>query len=471
MADAQGNGDQRFIRTFAGDIAVTQKGGKPDLAPIAEHDKLLAAEQAAAPAGSPVTPQSEPAAPGPAPLAPPTAPLPTAPIPPEVPQARVPEPVSVPAAPIQGVGDSPKPFEWNEQMRAAALVRLHAQMAQDKARGVQRSTEISRPIGVSGEEVEREVEAARVEPLRTYSSDFTDQVKSKGASAMTILAAEQDAGHAASSVVTPQVKKTLYVSIGIVLLLIGGVGAYIGYRQYQIVNAPVIVAPTLAAPIFFEEKEEVVGRGSAIITAIAASAGKNLPPNTVRLLYSSDATTTQETLFVAARLAAPNIVRRNVVGNGASMAGILHTNNSAAPFFILGVLSYNETFAGMLSWEKTMPQDLAALFPAYPAQVVSTTIATSTASTTLQKPATTVASKKPAVKTASTTASTTPLAVQSAGFRDEVVANHDVRIYRDSEGRVLFLYGYWSQSVLVIARDVAAFTELSERLAGARPQP
>lgn len=469
MADTPGNSDQRYIRTFAGDIAVTQKGGKPDLAPIAEHDKLLAAEQAV-PAPPTSSPQPEPAVPSPAPLAPPTAPLPTAPIPPEVPQVNVPQPVPLPTIPAAGEGGAPKSFEWNEQMRAAALVRLHAQMAQDKVRGVQRSTEISRPIGTSSDEVEMETEMAHADPLRTYSSDFTDQVKAKGASSMSILAAEQDAGRASSVAVTPKVKKTLYISIGVVLLFVGAVGAYLGYQQYQLAHAPVIVAPTLAAPIFFEEKEEVVGRGASIVAAIRASVGKSLSPNTVRLLYSSDATTTQETLFVAARFAAPNIVRRNIVGNGASMAGILNTNGTSAPFFILGVSSYNETFAGMLSWEKTMPQDLAALFPPYLAPVVSTTVATSTATTTPKKPVPTAAPKKPAAKMATTTASSTPPVSRIAGFRDEVIVNHDVRVYRDSEGRVLFLYGYWSQTILVIARDAAAFTELADRLSGARPQ-
>lgn len=464
MSDTGSGSDQRYIRTFAGDIAVTQKGGKPDLAPIAEHDKLLTAEQAAAPAAQP-----ESVAAGPAPLAPPTAPLPTAPIPPEVPQVSVSAPTPPQAVPVSGVENtSSKPFEWNEQMRAAALVRLHAQMAQDKARGVQRSTEISRPIGISSDEVEAEVETVRADPLRTYSSDFTDQVKAKGASAMTILAAEQDAGRAASPV-SPKVKKTLYIGIGGVLVLVGAVGAYIGYTQYQAAHAPVMVAPSIAAPVFFEEKEEITEKGAPIVAAIVASAGKTLSPNTVRLLYSNDATTTQETLFVAARFAAPNIVRRNIVGNGASMAGIVNANGSTAPFFILGVASYNETFAGMLSWEKTMSKDLVAVFPPYPAPVVSTTTATSTATTTPKKPS--PAPAKPTTKATTTTASTTPRVTMTAGFRDEVIANHDVRVYRDDQGRTLFLYGYWSQTVLVIARDAAAFTELADRLAGARSQP
>jgi hypothetical protein len=54
------------------------------------------------------------------------------------------------------------------------------------------------------------------------------------------------------------------------------------------------------------------------------------------------------------------------------------------------------------------------------------------------------------------------------GFKDEVVANYDVRVYRDSFGAVVFLYGYTDQRTLVIARDSASFTELAGRLGASR---
>lgn len=80
-----------------------------------------------------------------------------------------------------------------------------------------------------------------------------------------------------------------------------------------------------------------------------------------------------------------------------------------------------------------MSADLKTLFPPYP------TVASSTAATTT-----------PSLK---------------AGFHDEVVSNHDVRVYRDEEGRSIVLYGYWNQTTLIIARDAAAFAELLGRLA------
>ena len=70
--------------------------------------------------------------------------------------------------------------------------------------------------------------------------------------------------------------------------------------------------------------------------------------------------------------------------------------------------------------------------------------------------------------TSSPQATVPPARTFSIFFFDEVVANHDVRIYRDAEGRSILLYGYWNQTTLVIARDPSAFAEILGRLATSR---
>jgi hypothetical protein len=122
------------------------------------------------------------------------------------------------------------------------------------------------------------------------------------------------------------------------------------------------------------------------------------------------------------------------------MAGVVNAGGSQSPFFILSVLSYSNTFSGMLAWEKTMPRSLVRLFPPYP------------------------------VASGSTASTSSPQATTVAGFSDATIANHDVRVYRDEAGRSVFLYGYWNQMTLVIARDTAAFVEILKRLATSRAQ-
>ena len=307
--------------------------------------------------------------------------------------------------------------------------------------------------------------------LKTYASDFSQRIKDTHASTATVLAAEQDALSGAPREVSRKSSRgtVLYITAGVILFVFGIAGSYIAYTRYLANEEPIILAPAISAPIFVDEKEKIVGASpQEILLAIEQSVLRQLAPNTVRFLYidlatgstSSPQATTDNSVFLALQLPAPGALLRNV-NSARSMAGILSTENGLAPdenqqnpFFILSVASYSDTFAGMLSWESRMPRDLSVLFPLYPQLPVSTV---STSSTTL-----TTGSSPPAT----TTATSTPVFILS--FRDEVINNHDVRIYRDAEGRSVLLYGYWNQTTLIIARDPAAFIEIIGRLATTR---
>lgn len=276
-------------------------------------------------------------------------------------------------------------------------------------------------------------------PIHTYSGDFSSLVKDSGASRATILAAEQDAGQEVR-VVTPRERagSALYVIAGAILLGVGAGGVYYAYDRYVVQTAPAIITPVVAAPIFVDERQEIAGTDVLLMQAIQQSLTRPLAAGAVRFLYTQVATTTDQSVFSALQLPAPGGLLRNIQAKG-SMAGIVNADESS-PFFILSVSSYSDTFAGMLAWEPTLVRDVAQLYPAHTAQVASTT-ATSTSAFTIK---------------------TTP------GFFDEVISNHDARIYRDAEGRGVVVYGYWDATTLVIARDKKAFTEILQRLATSR---
>ena len=376
-------------------MAALKNGGIPNLAPLAEHSPT--------PAEPPV--EAPPAAPVPIKIQTPPPPLPPAPVP-----AKIKTPPPPPPAPIPEPEPEPEPLPKPEP-----------------------------PLPVVPPEA-----PVKPTPLQTYESDFTDRMKETRASAITVLAAEQDAGSTAPAP-TPQDAPHggRYILIGVVLLLLGGAGVYVAYTRYLANSGPVIIAPTVSAPIFVDEREQVSGTGSVLLQAIERSVARPLASGSVRFLYLMNATTTENnSVFLALNLPAPDILLRNV--NAGGMAGVINEGGTQSPFFILSVASYRDTFAGMLSWEPTMPNDLAALFPPLPLSDASTTAATTTA------------------------AASVPGAQQK--FRDEVIANHDVRVYRSALGKSVLLYGYWNQTTLIIARDTAAFTEIVQRLATSRAQ-
>lgn len=287
-------------------------------------------------------------------------------------------------------------------------------------------------------------------PLKTYSGDFSERVHEMHASTATVLAAEQDAApwtQSSPEAVPEEPSRPNYwlIAAGIILLIAGSAGGYLVYSRYIATLAPAIVTPSIATPIFVDSHEQISGDSSALMQAIKQLSRKPLPPNTVSAL-SLAGSAADASVFASLSVHAPDILLRNIDAAG-SMAGIVNANSGQAPFFILSVGSYRATFSGMLSWERTLLTDLGPFFPLYPeAKTQETASSTTTPST----------------------ATTTPVAASKSGFRDEVISNHDVRIYRDTQGRSIMLYGYWDQQTLVIARDPAAFAEILARLATSR---
>jgi hypothetical protein len=302
--------------------------------------------------------------------------------------------------------------------------------------------------------------------LHTYTSDFQDRIDTRQASSFAVLAAQQDAPRQQQAPIqsSPSSKRdtrtiVLAVSAGL-LILFGGVGLFAAYRIATKVTT-VAIAPTIPSLIFVDDRVEVSGTGASLMQSIAQAAGSTLAANNVRLTYLTVATTTAlgtthtpvpgGQLIQALNLSAPDILLRNV--GAESMVGIVHAGDTTAPFFILRVLSYEASFRGMLSWEPQMATNLAIFYPSFPQPVVvAPPVATSTAT----------GSSTPTVQVASNNVSSAPQ------FRDEVVANHDVRALKDTSGNTILLYGYRDQQNLIIARNEDAFIEILNRLSSTK---
>lgn len=303
-------------------------------------------------------------------------------------------------------------------------------------------------------------------PIHTYTSDFSDRIDTKQASTFSVLAAQADAGGLKQSTKKSH-KGALIVAFGILLLVVGGVGAYAAYR-YVATHSTVPIIPTVSSLVFADEREALTGEGALLMQALVDSSGKNLDQGHVRVVYLTQASTTADNqnitlalpggrLVGALQLAAPDILIRNIAPE--STVGIVHAGDETRTFFILRVLSYERTFAGMLSWESTMEQTLAPLYPSYPVPAI---------------PAPTIATTTKIIKGKSVISTTTIEAVapvyQAPHFVDEVASNHDVRALKDGTGKTILLYGYRDKETLIIARDEAAFGELSNRLSATKQQ-
>lgn len=307
-------------------------------------------------------------------------------------------------------------------------------------------------------------------PLHTYSSDFSDRIDSNRSSTFSVLAAQSDA---VTGPISPKQKevasrKPLYMAIGgVVLLVLAGAGAYGAYR-YVAQKSIVMLTETVSSLVFADERVELKGEGASLQGAMIASLDQPLADNKVRVFYMTSSSTTPDrgtftsilpggVLLGSMQLRAPDILLRNV--GPESTVGAVHAGNETRVFFILHVLSYERTFAGMLGWEQSIKDELALFYPEYAAVAL---------------PAPTIATTTKIVKGKRVVATTTVEAVAPEyvppHFIDEVASNHNVRALKDMAGRTILLYGYKDKDTLIIARDEAAFAELINRLSATKQQ-
>lgn len=306
-------------------------------------------------------------------------------------------------------------------------------------------------------------------PIHTFKSDFADRIDTKGASTFSVLAAESDAGKKPGKKVREPFslnRNVVITVLGMVLILAAGGGAY-GVYRYVASKGVVPILGTVPSLVFADERQSIAGEGQKLLEAMAASAEQPLGEGKVRVVYLTQASTTasQQTVDIplsggrlvgSLQLSAPDILMRNIGPD--STVGVVHAGSETRAFFILRVLSYERTFAGMLQWERDMRQALNVLYPDYPTSLPAPTVVTTTK---------VVNGKTITATTTLPGIAPTPVAPR---FVDEIVANHDTRALKDGEGRTLLIYGYKDKELLVIARDEAAFTELVRRLSATKQQ-
>lgn len=282
-------------------------------------------------------------------------------------------------------------------------------------------------------------------PIHTYKTDFSERAKGTNASSISILAAEADSKVKTPAAVKSSGRRLLPIIAAVVLIVLGGTSIFFAYRL--ITGRPSLPAEAvIPSLIFADDHAELSGTSDELERGLIALESRNLTAGNVIVAFMTYATTTKDgtvqipaeggALIAAFGLPAPDLLLRNIEPE--STVGVINAGSETRPFFILRVSSYERTFAGMLSWERTMGDDLALFYPQYPA----------------------------VQSTGTSTSSSTAFAPQlPPHFIDAVVANHDVRELVDGANRVIFLYGYRDKETLVIARNADAFTEILSRLA------
>ncbi len=225
-------------------------------------------------------------------------------------------------------------------------------------------------------------------------------------------------------------------SFFIILSIIAIAGGVIGLYLYMGSKTQTLVPQKtvrFSGIIYTNSEKKIDGGGrnaSDILKDVAAelTSGTRDEGSIEHVAFTATAKTgvqevTWDEFRTALNVTPPGILSRSL--SDTFMYGI-YQKNGAHPFFILKTSSYDQAFPGMLSWESTLPHDIAPFFSA------------------------------PA------------LATTNGTFKDRLIQNKDARILTDDKGNIILLYIFLSNDTILIAEDTATISEVLYRLSTPR---
>lgn len=263
------------------------------------------------------------------------------------------------------------------------------------------------------------------ESIRTYESDMAKVMSQKKTSSITIAIAENKRATGAESIATTPAKnyiKPLLMSLASLVLLAGGIfGGYYLYMKSPFAVPKAIPIPTVIPSIISYDKKVTANVGTAtgdkLIQQISSEFNKNILPQGKILelviqkneeLVIADISATE--FIQKININMPDMLLRSLTDRW--MLGTYSEETGSTPFIALTTDFFQNAFASMLSWEKTMGDDLK----------------------------------------------------MQGQFADKQIRNRDVRVFTDNDGEILFLYSFINKETLIITATESAFMAIIDRI-------
>lgn len=293
----------------------------------------------------------------------------------------------------------------------------------------------------------------KISPIRTFKSDIEEMVK-RGASTATIVMAEQKkriehgVGTEEKQHLTPLYKISITASI---IFLVLGTGLLVSYfivpRQKETVT-PITVSQVLH--VESEKEIPIDGLSSKGLTDAILSV-HNGPlveaSSIVGLSFTKKSFEERKTLSASEFLTLLGVTPQASFVRSLKKEFLFgfHGFSGNQPFLILKTDSFENAFAGMLEWEKRIPNELAGIF--------------------LQQESTSTTTPLHSALKGVTTTSVPPFIESS--FKDTALLNKDSRVLRDENGKIILLYSFVTQDTLLITTNETTFAEIMKRLSTA----
>ncbi|NQV88299.1 MAG: hypothetical protein HQ402_01945 [Parcubacteria group bacterium] len=290
--------------------------------------------------------------------------------------------------------------------------------------------------------------------LRTYEGDIAETIRKQNESVASINIAEQKRKEV-SQVETEDSGPSYYIkntviTIVSILLIVGGIGAIGIFYYLKSTNTPPPIINPVKTIISADTIVEIDASDLTKQKIIDSVKNAQINGESGSITYVSFSNTSGETktpietekFFTILQTKAPGALVRSF--NKEFMLGISSDENRS-PFLLIKLDSFDNTFAGMLGWEKTAGEDLRSIFlnekliPQITTTEFASSTGTSTATTTL-----------------------IPIDLEQS-WGDLIVQNKDTRILRDLDSNIVLIYSFLDEQTLLITTNEKTFIEILNR--------
>lgn len=301
-----------------------------------------------------------------------------------------------------------------------------------------------------------------IKPLRTYETDFAEAMSKKRISTSSLVIAEDKRKQNTENLSNSKeisnkdiidkykshaTRNWILSIISLILICGGGFAGYYLYLRSPV--APVIIQNsttaqnTLSKSIIPSDSKVVLSidnkNANSILSQINSEINKQQNEKTIKEIVLSKTINTEvkkvsaNEMLSLAEISPPDLITRSLSSDW--MLGV-YANSSGLknPFVITTNIFFQNTFAGIIQWEKTMPNDLKQYLYSGSAPISTTSDIVIPDFTTRGQ------------------------------YKDRIIKNRDVREYIAENGHIIFLYSFISNDKLVITNDEEALEEIIVRL-------
>lgn len=280
--------------------------------------------------------------------------------------------------------------------------------------------------------------------LRTYTSDMADMVRTNEASVIKIALAEKnkrEQEELIKKVEGTTSKKFIWFLTGIIILAVAIFGIYYSIEKKKERETPVKIEPAINSPLIYDSfsKVDIGGYYDSleILNLIKAELNKAGDWGKIKLISvvkkttENEYTITTDEFFEAIKSSIPETLTRsfsdNFIIGGYYPKQLLNQDSSeqkrVGTFLVFETKDYNQSYASILVWEKTLLGDLYNLF---------NIDIRDTNSGLLEKK-----------------------------WQDLIINNRDVRTLNDFQNQKLLYYSFVDKNYLIITDSAEAINELT----------